>query len=123
MIRRSASQLLSDMLERAERLRDIHASKEASRTLADSPAIVDAVLLNFIVLGEIANRLGEPFHERHPEIPWVAIIGQRNVIAHGYDIIDLRSLSETVEQDIPALIHALQQVLKQYPPPPSEPHP
>lgn len=123
MIRRSASQLLSDMLGRAERLRDIHASKAASRDLDDAPEILDAVLLNFIVLGEIANRLGEPFHQQHPEIPWVAIIGQRNVIAHGYDILDLRSLRESVEEDIPLLIHALQQVLKQYPPPPSEPHP
>lgn len=120
MIRQLTSQLLSDMLERAERLRDIYASG-SQEDLATSPKTLDSVLYNFIVIGEIANRLGVAFHERHPEIPWVAIIGQRNVVAHGYDIVDLCSLTETVEQDIPQLIHAIKQVIKQYPPTTAEP--
>jgi uncharacterized protein with HEPN domain len=121
MIRQSTSQLLSDMLEPAERPRDIHASKGPAN-LADSPKTLDPVLHNFIVIGEIANRLGVPLHEQHPEIPRVAIIGQRNVVARGYDIVDFRSLTETVEQDISQLIRAITQVIKQYPPT-AEPRP
>ena len=125
MIRQTTSQLLSDMLVRAERLRDIYATKGPAK-LGDCPQILDSVLYNFIVIGEIANRLGVAFHEMHPEIPWVAIIGQRNVVSHGYNILDLRSLTETVEQDIPHLIDTIKKVINQYPPtaePPPEPHP
>ena len=115
MTRQSTSELLSDMLGRAERLRDIYAAR-GTASLAESPEILDSILYNFIVIGEIANRLGVLFHERHPEIPWIAIIGQRNVVAHGYDIVDYRSLTETVEQDIPQLIDALKRVMNQYTP-------
>ncbi|MCJ7625023.1 MAG: DUF86 domain-containing protein [Anaerolineaceae bacterium] len=43
-----------------------------------------AVERQLMVIGEAANRVSEGFQEKHPEIPWVKIIGQRNVLAHDY---------------------------------------
>lgn len=45
-----------------------------------------AVVLNLLVIGEAVNRLHDgdaAFLERHPAVPWAAMRGMRNRIAHG----------------------------------------
>ena len=64
------------------------------------------------VLGEAANRVSEPMREAQPRIPWAKIIGQRNVIAHGYAVIDHSRLFRTVTQDLPGLITDLKRIVK-----------
>jgi uncharacterized protein with HEPN domain len=86
-----------------------HASDASSRQLAR-----DAVAFNLIAIGEICVRLGEPFHDTHPGIPWAEVIAQRNIIAHGYDIIDMSVLAATIEKDIPALIAEAEKLLRAY---------
>ena len=36
------------------------------------------------IIGEAARNITEDFKQNHPEIPWAAIIGQRNVLSHKY---------------------------------------
>ena len=69
-----------------------------------------AVVLNLMVIGETVNRLqvDEPdFLTRHPALPWSAMRGMRNRIAHGYFDIDMAIVWETVQRDLPALIAQL----------------
>lgn len=47
----------------------------------------DAIMFNLIILGEAANGLSDDFREKHNEILWNKIIGTRNIIVHGYDMI------------------------------------
>ena len=56
-----------------------------------------------IQIGELTNSLNENFTLRHPEIPWQAINGLRNNVAHEYGGIEMESLWETVTEDIPEL--------------------
>lgn len=56
-----------------------------------------------IQIGELANALSDNFTSRHPEIPWLAVIGLRNNIAHEYGNIEIDSLWETVTEDLPGL--------------------
>jgi len=64
------------------------------------------------IIGEAAGRISEPLRGAHPEIPWIAIIGQRNVIAHGYAVIDYGRLFATVTNDIPVLILNLERIVE-----------
>lgn len=41
-----------------------------------------AIERQLVVIGEAAKRVSENFKQAHPEIPWNAIIAQRNVLAH-----------------------------------------
>jgi len=79
---------------------------------------MDAVLWNFIVMGEICNRLGGRFHADYPDIPWMGVIGLRNVIAHGYDIVDWNIIGPVIKNDLPLLIKHAQRILDSYGPPP-----
>jgi uncharacterized protein with HEPN domain len=69
-----------------------------------------AVVLNLLVIGETVNRLHDEdaaFLERHSTIPWAAMRGMRNRIAHGYFDIDMGIVWETVQRDLPALVGQL----------------
>lgn len=50
---------------------------------------VDAVIRNFEIIGEAANRLSEEFKDQHPDVDWHKIRGFRNRIVHDYAGVDL----------------------------------
>jgi uncharacterized protein with HEPN domain len=69
-----------------------------------------AVVLNLMVIGETVNRLHDEdadFLARHPGLPWGAMRGMRNRIAHGYFDIDMAIVWETVQRDLPLLVERL----------------
>ena len=51
--------------------------------------------------------------QRQPEVPWPQIIGMRNRLVHGYDVIDLELLRDTVTTDLPPLIETLEAILSE----------
>ncbi len=108
--------LLHDLVRHAERIRDVYALA-AGRVRTDHD-VQDAILWNFVVIGEVCARLGEPFHAQHPEIPWSAVIAHRHIIAHGYDVLNWNRLIEVIEKDLPLLIEQTRKLLQSYGPPP-----
>jgi uncharacterized protein with HEPN domain len=63
----------------------------------------NAVLWNFEVIGEAAKRLDDSYRASHPEIPWRAIAGLRDVLIHQYEGVDLKKVWAIVEKDLPGL--------------------
>jgi hypothetical protein len=53
------------------------------------------------------------FTERalYREIPWSQIIGMRNRLIHSYDFVDFTILWQTITEDLPPLIAALENIL------------
>lgn len=64
------------------------------------------------IVGEAANRITSEGRQAHPEIPWNRIVGMRNRLVHGYDVIDYDLLWDTVTCDLPPLIESLNKALK-----------
>lgn len=64
------------------------------------------------IIGEAANRISEATRENHPKIPWPQIIGMRNRLIHGYDHIDYDLLWNTITDDLPPLIAALEKIVE-----------
>jgi len=62
------------------------------------------------IVGEAANRVSHATREKHPEVPWAEIIGMRNRLVHGYDVIDFGLLWDTVKHDLPPLIATLETI-------------
>ena len=65
--------------------------------------IQDAVVRQLEIIGEASRRLSDDFRDRHSYIPWRAMIGMRNRIAHDYLKIDVQVVWEVVRQDLPLL--------------------
>ena len=63
------------------------------------------------VIGEAAAGVREPTRSQCPEIPWTQIVGMRNRLIHGYDVIDVDMLWNTITSDISPLISLLEAAL------------
>lgn len=69
-----------------------------------------AVILNIVIIGEAATKLlkdYDGFLRGHPEVPWHAMKGMRNRIAHGYFDINLNIVWDTVKTALPDLLAQL----------------
>ena len=60
------------------------------------------------ILGEAAYRISEITRDQLQGIPWDDIIGMRHRLVHAYFDINLDILWRTVQDDLPALIAALE---------------
>ena len=68
------------------------------------------------VVGEAANRVSPTTRQRHPEIAWPHIIGMRNRLIYGYDVVDLSILRDIVQNDLPLLVEQLTSIVGEGPP-------
>lgn len=88
-------------------------SKGKNRAQLDTDRILRYALLHVVtILGEAASKVSSEFRIAHKEIPWGSIIGTRNRLVHGYDVVDLDMLWETVENDIPQILARLNTILE-----------
>ncbi len=77
--------------------------------------MIDAVLRNFEILGEAANRVSGDIRTLAPEVDWQRIKDFRNVIAHFYSGVDLPLTWIMVQQRVPTLLRSLDALRGQVP--------
>ena len=70
-----------------------------------------AVLKAIEVIGEAATRVSAETKKNQPEVPWSEIIGMRNRLVHGYFEVNLKRVWDTVQNDLPALIDQVEQIV------------
>lgn len=68
-----------------------------------SQLIQDACFRNFLVLGEAVKQIPDDARAKRPEVPWKAIAGLRDHLAHAYFSIDERILWSIVKNDLEPL--------------------
>jgi len=83
MSKRDHTLLLEDMLESALKIKRYTTNLGYDSFLSDDKTI-DAVVRNFEIIGEAANRIGSDFRSINSEIEWNRIRGFSNRIVHDY---------------------------------------
>jgi len=106
MSKRSPSLLVEDVIESANKILDYTKSLSFEEFIKDGKT-VDAVIRNFEIIGEAANRLPEDFKDKHSNIDWHRIRGFRNRIVHDYFGIDYSIVWEIKESFLPNLLQSL----------------
>ena len=83
---------------------DLLTSADGMKTLAADCMLIEAI-------GEGIKRVDERTHQQllplRPEIPWKAVKGMRDHIAHGYFDINSDLVWDVVKNDLPALRDAI----------------
>ena len=77
----------------------------------------NAVERSLEIIGEAARHVSEHTRNMFPDIPWIAVIGPRNVIAHEYGEILHEKVWGICKDRLPALIKQLERSGVENPPP------
>ncbi|MCY4395679.1 MAG: DUF86 domain-containing protein [Rhodospirillaceae bacterium] len=102
---------VEDMIGFGEKVRTYTAGLNRDAFVASGMAY-DATLRNLELIGEAATHVPEEVRNAHPEIPWRAIIGARNRLAHGYLHIEDDTVWNLIEDAVPQLLSDLRELLK-----------
>ena len=109
MSKRDPQLLIGDILESAHKILAYTEAMSYEQFINDSKT-VDAVVRNFEIIGEAANRLPEEFKNKNPHIEWGRIRGFRNRIVHDYFGIDYSIVWQIKETLLPNLISQLNKI-------------
>jgi uncharacterized protein with HEPN domain len=63
------------------------------------------------IIGEAARAVPESVLRGAPEVPWHLVVGARNVLVHGYFLVDPDEVWGMVERDLPMLREAVERLL------------
>lgn len=111
MSKRTSRLLLEDILLSAGKIIQYTQDVTFEQFISDEKTI-DAVIRNFEIIGEAANRLPEEIKEQFPTIDWHRIRGFRNRIAHDYMGIDYRIVWNIKESFLPILINEIKTIVE-----------
>ena len=111
MPRRSWTLRITDIIEAIETALDYIEGMTFEQFVADQRTC-DAVIRNFIIIGEAASHLPEDFIERHSDLPWREMRDMRNVVVHEYFGVDNMVMWETLQNNLPPLLPLLRHLMK-----------
>src|SRR5438309_483380 len=101
---------LRHMLEYAREA--VSLMRDRTRADLDTDRALGLAILRCVeIVGEAASRVPDAIQKSHSSIPRPQIIGMRNRLVHGYDLVDYDIVWSTVREDLPALISELEKVL------------
>ena len=79
-----------------------------------SVQIQDAVIRRLEIIGEATKNLSADFRKKHSNIPWEQMARMRDKLIHGYFGVDLMTVWEVVEEDLPALKKKINKLLSDF---------
>lgn len=103
MSKRDTNLLLSDIFDAAQKIKRYTKGMNYN-SFSNDDKTIDAVVRNFEIIGEAANRIPEDYRIQHPEIEWKRIRGFRNRIVHEYFGIDYEIVWEISQSYLDELI-------------------
>ena len=88
----------------------------ADRARFDSDETLRLALTHLVqIVGEAARKVSPAGRAAHPDIPWHQMIGMRHILVHEYDEVTEPKVWETVVDDLPALVAAIEAFLPEPP--------
>ncbi len=108
---RNEQERLRDVKDAISAIHDHLARAPQTSAAKEDPLLHDALLFQFVVIGEPVKHLAPETRESAPEIPWADIAGLRDLIAHEYFRIDIHRVLEIVEHDLPPLEQSIDRLL------------
>ena len=86
--------------------------KGQSRRSLDANRMLTLSIVKCIeIIGEAANHVSPDSQKTYPDIPWSDVIAMRHRLIHGYYDVDPDIVWDTVQEDLPPLISALNKAL------------
>ncbi|MEM6842892.1 MAG: HepT-like ribonuclease domain-containing protein [Bacteroidota bacterium] len=84
---------------------------ESADSLYNDVKTFDAVLMNFLIIGESVAKLSEELKNQENQVPWTKIKGFRNIVAHNYLGVDAEEVWQIVKNHLPVLERDINKIL------------
>ena len=94
---------LESILEAIDRIIEYTSGINTADDFNNDHRNFDATMMNFVVIGEMVDKLSDEFQKKHSEVEWIKIKGFRNLVAHDYFGIDAEEVWQIIKNKIPAL--------------------
>jgi uncharacterized protein with HEPN domain len=78
-----------------------------------TPHWQDAVIRQLEIIGEATKRLSRSLRSQRTEVPWRRIAGLRDVLIHDYMGVDLTTVWEITQGELPVLKKRLQVIVEE----------
>lgn len=111
MSKRDSKLLLEDILVATDKIK-LYTSGLAFEQFINDSKTVDAVIRNFEIIGEAANRLSDDFKITYSNVNWFRIRGFRNRIVHDYMGIDYQIVWNIIENDLDRLVLDIKDIIE-----------
>ncbi len=109
MSKRTPQLLIEDIIESSNKI-FIYTKEQSFEEFTKDSKTIDAVIRNFEIIGEAANRLPDEFKDKYPTIDWHRIRGFRNRIVHDYFGIDFNIVWEIKTTFLPQMLTDLKNI-------------
>ena len=87
-----------NMLESIKKIQDYSTKFNNADELFNDTKSFDAIIMNFIVIGEMVDKLSEELIlETNPNIDWLKVKAFRNIAAHNYFGIDAEEVWQIIK--------------------------
>jgi len=80
--------------------------------LNENELVFDAVLMNFINIGESVTKTSQLLKDDNRHINWTDIKSFRNLVAHDYFGVNAEEVWQIIKNDVPKLETEITQILK-----------
>lgn len=110
MSRREPELLLEDIIESIQKIKS-YTNGMSSKEFFEDDKTLDAVIRNFEIIGEAANRMPEEIRVNFNDVNWHRIRGFRYRIVHDYMGIDYAIVWEIIANDLEELQQQIQHIL------------
>jgi uncharacterized protein with HEPN domain len=102
---------LESVIESIDRIIEYTSGIESADDFNNDYRNFDATMMNFVVIGEMVDKISDDFKMEHPDIEWIKIKGFRNIVAHDYFGIDAEEVWQIIKNKIPSLKSDILQLL------------
>ena len=93
--------VIEKMIKYCEQIEEAHSRFDYSfENFKNDSLYHNAVCMCLMQIGELSNHLSDDFKSTYTDIPWNAIRGMRNIVAHEYGNIDFEIVWETASIEI-----------------------
>lgn len=104
---------LLNMLDSIKKIQTYSSKFSNADDFYDDTISFDATMMNFIVIGEMVDKLSELYLEGNAQaVDWHKVKGFRNIIAHNYFGVDAEEVWQIIHTGLPKLKTDIELLLK-----------
>jgi len=94
---------IQDIFDAIDKINGYVSNITSGKELKSDKKTYDAVLMNFIIIGEAVKNIYDEVRENYPNVEWRKIMAMRNLLAHEYWGVDEKVVWSAIRKNLPQL--------------------